>query len=158
MTTLQRDLDDTARRLSVRAPIIATRGMLNITLKLGSRLDYRDDLGMGLHPFGLGHQTSAAQKALKARAEKHQVIADGGSAPSLSDMATLTAPDGVTLPDTLAMTRGSHARLRVIPATLFGTDHPTALAMKEVNSETMERETEIEEYNPRERGLKACLP
>ena len=48
----------------------------------------------------------------------------------------------------LAMTQGSHSRLRVVLVTLFGTDHPTELEMKEVNTEIMKRDTELKEYNP----------
>ena len=73
-------------------------------------------------------------------------------------MATLAAPDGVSLPATMAIAQGSHTRLRVVLDTLFGTNHPTALEMKEVNVEIMERETDTEEYNPRDPGLKARLP
>ena len=68
------------------------------------------------------------------------------------------APDIVSLPDTLAMEQGANTQLGVVLVTLSGPDHPTALPMKEVNSEIMERETDLEEYNPRDQGLKASLP
>ena len=51
----------------------------------------------------------------------------------------------------------SHTQLRVVLVTLFGLDDPTALAMRDANEDIMERDTELEEYNPRERGLKARL-
>ena len=57
----------------------------------------------------------------------------------------MTAPEGVYLPDTLDMARGSHTWLRVVLTTLSGKNHPTTLAMKELNTEIMERETELEE-------------
>ena len=41
----------------------------------------------------------------------------------------------------------------MVLATQFGTYHPTTMAMKEVNMEIVERETDLEEYNPCERGL-----
>ena len=67
----------------------------------------------------------------------------GGATPSLSDADTLTVPDVVFLPATLAMERGYHARLSVFLTTLFGLDHLIALEMKEVNVEIMERDTEL---------------
>ena len=51
--TLQRDLYNITRRLSVQTPIIATPGLLKITLKLGYRLEHCDNLGSGIHKFGL---------------------------------------------------------------------------------------------------------
>ena len=94
---------------------------------------------------------------MKVWSDKHQVIMGGSTSPSLADAATLAAPDGVSLPTTLVMAQGGHTRLSVVLSTLFGTNHPTTLAMTEVNVKIMERETEIEEYNPRDRGLKAYL-
>ena len=82
----------------------------------------------------------------------------GSAAPSLADAVTLAAPDGVSLSTTLVMAQGGHTWLRVVLATLFGTNHLTALAMKEVNAEIMERETEIEEYNPRDPGVESSPP
>ena len=120
LTTLQSSLDDTARRLSIRAPIAAIPGLLNITLALGLCLENHNDLGSGLHQFGTIQHTSAVRKLLKAQADQHQVITGRGTAPSLADAATLTAPDSISLPATLAMARGSHARLRVVLITLFG--------------------------------------
>ena len=94
---------------------------------------------------------------MKSWADQHQVIAGAGATPSLADVATLTAPDGVSLTATLAMTRGAHARLKVVLDTLFGTNHTTVMSMKEVNVDIMERETYLEDYNPRYQGLKYRL-
>ena len=139
LTTHQRALDDTARRLGVWAPIVATPVLPKLTLSLGFRLEHRNDLVTSRHKFGIGQHTSAAQKVLKARSEQHQVIADSCAAPSLADMATLMAPDSVSLSATLSMVCGGHSQLRVVLATLFGPDHPTTMTMKEVKSDIMER-------------------
>ena len=109
MKTFQRYLDETERRLSFRVPIVSTSGLIKPILAVGFRLDDRDDLGTGLHQFGIGQHTTAARKVLKARADQHKVIAGGGYTPSLSDTVTLTAPDDISLPVTLAIVRGSHA-------------------------------------------------
>ena len=82
---------------------------------------------------------------LKARSDQHQVITGGGADPSLANMATLMAPDGVYLPATLAMAQGYHTKLMVVLVTFFGPDHPTVLAIGVVNAEIMDRETELEE-------------
>ena len=112
---------------------------------------------MGFHHFGLGQHTSSARKMLKARADQHQIIAGDGAAPSLADAATLMVLYGVSLLSNLAMTQGSHSRLRVVLVTLFGTDHPTELEMKEVNTEIMERDTELKEYNPMTGGRRRAF-
>ena len=120
LTTLQRVLNNTSRRLSVRVPIVAMTSLLNITLSLGFLLDHRDNLGLGLHQFGLIQHTSAAWKVLKAPADKQRVIVCGGAAPSLEDADTLTAPYGLSLPATLAMAGGASAGLRLVIDTLLG--------------------------------------
>ena len=74
---------------------------------------------------------------MKARSNQNQVIAGSGATPSLFDTATLTAPHGVFLSDTLSMVRGDHTQLRVVLVTLFGPDHPNPLEMKKVNTEIM---------------------
>ena len=131
LMTLQRALDDTTQCLSVQAPTLVTPGLIKITLALGCRLEHHDDLGSGLHKFGLVQHTSASWKVLEVRSEQHQVIMGGSAAPSLSDADTLAAPYGVSLPITLAMARGgAHTQLSVVLATFFGTNHPTALATK----------------------------
>ena len=68
LATLQRALDNTARHISVCAPIIETTGLLKLTLALIFSLDHRDNLGTGLHQFGLVNHTSAARKVLKFHA------------------------------------------------------------------------------------------
>ena len=72
-------------------------------------MDNQGDLGTGLHQFGLGQHSSAAQKVMKARSDQHQVIVGGDAASSLEDAATLMAPYGVSLPSTMAMVQGAHA-------------------------------------------------
>ena len=58
---------------------------------------------------------------------------------------------------TLSMVRKSYTGLRMVLVTLFGPDHHTVLSISYVNTYTMEMDTELGEYNPRERGLKAHL-
>ena len=103
---LQRALDNTAQRLSVHAPIVMTPGLLKPTLTLGFYLYRRDNLGTGLHQFGIGQPSSAYLKVLKAHTNQHQVIAGGGATPSLADAVTLMAPDSVSLTATLARAWG----------------------------------------------------
>ena len=106
LTTLQRTLENTTRRLSILAPIVAMPGLLKPTLTLGFRPEHHHELGTGLHQFGIGQHNSAAWKVLKARTDQHQVIVANGAEPSIDDMAKLTVPDGVFLPDTMTMVRG----------------------------------------------------
>ena len=90
---MQRDLDDTSHRLSVHAPTVATSGLLKLNLSLGFLLDHWDDLGMGVHQFGMGQHTSVTKAVLKACTDQHQVTAGGGAAPSLEEASTMIAPD-----------------------------------------------------------------
>ena len=133
LTTLQRDLGNMAWRLSIQAPIVATPGLLKITLVLSIRLEHQENLGSSLHQFGLIQHTYATRKVLKAWADQHQVITGGGAAPYLADASTLTATDRVSLTATLLMARGGNARMRVVLSTLFGPNHLTAMSTDELN-------------------------
>ena len=134
MTTLQRYFNTTDRRLRIRTPIVATPGLLELGLALGFHLDHRNDLVAGLHQFGLFQHTSDTWKVMKARSDQNQVIAGGVATTFLSNAAATTAPEGISLLSTLVMALGDHTQPRVFLVTLFGTDHPTMLAMKEVNT------------------------
>ena len=143
LTTLDRAQKKTACPLSVRAPIVAKTDIIKLILALGFQLDHRDDLDTSLHHFGLFQHTSATWNVLKSRSYQHHVIADGGTAPSLEDAATLTTPDGVSLPPTMAMSQGIHVRLRVVLVTLLGKDHPNAMVMRDINAKLLERKTDL---------------
>ena len=108
--------------------------MIKLTTTLGFILDHHEDLGVSLHQFGLGQHNTDARKAFKDCSEQHQIIGGSCDTPSLEDAAILKAPDGVSLQTTLAMERGDHTRLRLVLLTLFGPDHLTELAMKEINA------------------------
>ena len=92
-----RALENTARSLSARAPIIATTCMLKLNLNPGFCLDRHGNLGTGIHQFGLGQHTSSTRKVLKDHTDQNQVISGGSTAPFLVDAATLMAPDEVSL-------------------------------------------------------------
>ena len=108
LTTLQRVIKGTTCQLSIRANIVAIPCLLKLTVALGFFLDHSDNLGTGLNQFGLGQHTSSVRKVPKARNNQHQVIVVRGAAPSLADVAMLTASEGVSLPSNLAMAQGDH--------------------------------------------------
>ena len=118
-----------------------------MNLALGFLLDYRYDLETGLRQISLGQHISATRKVLKARVNQHQVILGGGGAPAVTDSAYLTAPYGVSLPETVVMERSAHARLWVVLDTLLGRYHPTAKVMDAVVWDLIEQKTELEEYS-----------
>ena len=74
LTTLHRAIDNTAHHLSVRAHIFATPGLLKLTLVVDFLLYHKDDLGAGLHQFGMCQHTSTAPKVLKVRVNQHHVL------------------------------------------------------------------------------------
>ena len=55
--------------------------------------------------------------------------------------AYLMAPDGVSLPETLAMAQIVHTRLRVVLETLLGMNQPSAYIMDVFYKALMEQET-----------------
>ena len=158
MTTLQSAFDNTARRMSIQAPIVMTPSLLNTTLSIGFHIYHRDNLGKGIHQFYLWHQTSTTRKVLKDRVDQHHVISGGGGAPTLADSAYLTAPDRVSLPEIVVLVQSSQNRLWVLLETLLGRDHPDAQGMDVVVLDLMNRETELWEYSPSDPSLKPNPP
>ena len=78
------------------------------------------------------------------------MVASGAGAPSLADMEILSAPNGVTLPHNFSMARGQWLRTRMIVGTCFGIDHNASEGLREFDEEILARETELEEYIPRD--------
>ena len=113
---LQRAFDRTAEEMGLRAPTIATPSLLKLVLALGFRMESRDDLTIGLHPFVLGQHTATVRKFLRGQADRYAMVASGTGAPSLADVEILSAPDGVTLPRNFSMARGQWLRPRLIVA------------------------------------------
>ena len=98
LLVLQRAFDGTAEEMGLCAPTIATPSFLKLVLALGFRMDSRDDLTMGHHPFVLSQHTPMVRKFLRGQADRYAMVASGTGAPSLADVDILSAPDGVTLP------------------------------------------------------------
>ena len=119
-------------------------GLLKLALALGVCLDRGNNLGMGLHQFGISQHTSASWKVIKASSGQHQVFSGSSAAPSLHDAAMLMEPYGVSLLVILAIAQESHTRLKVVLVALFRQDHPTALTMRYVNTEIVERKIDLE--------------
>ena len=147
-----------AQRLGVCAPIIAAPSLLKMSLTLVFHLNHIDNLGKGLHQFYVGQHTSSTWKVPKACVDQHQVVSGGGSAPMLADAAHLTAPNGVTLPKTVAMVQIAHTRLRVGLDTLLGREHPATQWIEAFFLALIERDIELEEYYPHNPSLKLKLP
>ena len=143
LTTTQREFVDMAQRLGVCAPIIAAPSLLKMSLTLVFHLNHIDNLGKGLHQFYVGQHTSSTWKVPKACVDQHQVVSGGGSAPMLADAAHLTAPNGVTLPETVAMVQIYHTRLQVGLDTLLGREHHATQWMEAVVLVLIDRDTEL---------------
>ena len=86
---LQRALNKAAADLSLRAPTVATPALLKMVLGMDFCLVSKDDIFLGLHAFTLGQHTAARRKLLKTRADRHNLMAGGHSAPSLADAEEL---------------------------------------------------------------------
>ena len=105
LLVLQRALDTATEDMGLRTLTIATPSLLKLVLALGFRMESRDDLTTGLHPFVLGQHTATARKFLSGQAERYAMADSGAGASSLADIEILLAPDGVTLPRNFLMAR-----------------------------------------------------
>ena len=81
LLVLQRAFDGTAEEMGLRAPTIATPSLLKLVLALGFRMESRDDLTTGLHPFVLGQHTATVHKFLCGQADRYAMVASGTGAP-----------------------------------------------------------------------------
>ena len=86
------------------------------------------------------------------------MVVSGASAPSLAEVEILSAPDGVTLPHNFSMAHGKLLRTRLIVGTCFGVDHNASKGLREFGKERSTRETELEEYQPRDAALLPQIP
>ena len=150
---LQRAFDTAAEDMGLRTRTIATPSLLNLLLVLRFRMEIRDDLTTGLHPFVLGQHTATVRKFLRIQADRYAMMASSAGTPFLADVEILSAPDGVTLPRNVLMARGQWLRTWLIVRTCFGVDHNASDGLKEFGEERSARETELEEYIPRETAL-----
>ena len=163
---LQRAFDTAAEDIGMRTPTIATPSLLKLVLELGFRTESRDDLTTGLHPFVLRQHTATVWKFLRGQADRYTMVAScagtpflaGAGAPSLADVEIFSAPDGVTLPQNYSMARGQWIRMRLIVGTCFGVDHNASDVLKEFGEEMLARETELEEYTPRDSAQRPQIP
>ena len=81
------------------------------------------------------------------------MVASGTGAPFLADVEILSAPDGVNLPRNFSMARRKWLRTWLIVRTCFGVDHNASYGLKEFGEEMLARETELEEYIPRDSAI-----
>ena len=126
LLVLQRDFDTAVENMGICAPTIATPSLMKLVLALGFRMEIRDDLNTGIHPFVLGQHTSMVRKFLRGQADRYSMVASGAGAPSLVDGEILSAPNGVTLPRNFSMARSQWLRTRLIVGPCFGVDHNTS--------------------------------
>ena len=130
LLVLQRVLNKAATDLSLRAPTVATPTLLKIVLGMDLCLASKYNLSSGLHAFTLGQQTAARRKLLKTRTDRHNHMAGGHVAPSLTDAEKLVASDGVTIPTSNGQSRGQHNRLRILGHALFRERHTSSKQLK----------------------------
>ena len=155
---LQRAFYGTAEEVGLRAPTIATPSLMKLVLALGFRMESRDDLTTGIHPFVLDQHTATVCKFLRGQADPYAMVASRTGAPSLADVEILSAPDGFTLPRNFSMACGQWLRTRLIVSTCFGVDHNASEGLQKFGEELSAQETELEEYVPRDTTLLTQIP
>ena len=65
LLVLKRAFNTTEEDMGLRAPTISTLSLLNLVLALGFRMESRDNLTTGLHPFVLRQHTTSVRKFLR---------------------------------------------------------------------------------------------
>ena len=80
--------------MGLRTPTIATPSLLKLVLALGFRMESRDNLTTGLHPFVLGQNMATVHKFFRGQADRYAMVASGTGAPLLVDVEILSAPVG----------------------------------------------------------------
>ena len=130
LLVMQRAFNTVAKDMGLLAPTIATPSLLKLVLALGFRMEIRDNLTMGLHPFVLGQNTATVQKFRRGKADRYSMVVSGAGAPSLADVEILSAPNGVALPRNFSMARGQWLRTRLIVGNCFGVDHNTSEGLR----------------------------
>ena len=158
LLVLQRAFNAASEDMGIRASTIATPSLLKLVLALGFRMESRDDLTTGLHQFVLGQHMATVRKFLRGQADRYAMVASSAGAPSLADVEILLAPGGVTLPCNFSMARGQWLRTRFIVGTCFGVEHNALEGLREFGEEMSARETEVEEYLPRDAALLPQIP
>ena len=158
LLVLKRAFDAAAKDMGLRAPTIATPSLLKLVLALGFRMESQYDITTGLHPFVLGQHTATVCKFLCGQADRYAMVASSAGAPSLDNVEILSDPDGVTLPHNFSMARWQWLRTRLIVGTCFGIDHNASECLREFGEEMSARETDLEEYQPRDAALLPQIP
>ena len=67
---LQQAFDAAAEDMGLRAHTIATPSLLKLALAFGFRMEIRDDLTTGLHPFVLGQHMTTVRMFLRKQADR----------------------------------------------------------------------------------------
>ena len=158
LLVLQQALDAAAEDMRIRTPTIETPSLLMLVLALGFWVESWDGLTTGFHPFVLGHHTSTVSKFLRVQVDRYAMVASGTGATSLADVEILLGPDGVTFPRNFSMARRKWLRTRLIFGTCFGIDHKASEGLREFGEDMSARETELEEYVPRDADLLPQIP
>ena len=120
LQVLQQAVGKACDEIKIRAPIIVTPTSLKMTLGIGFCLDSQDDLTSGVLISILGRHTPEERKSLKEAGANYDMVIGGVGAPSMAEADTLTAPNGLTLSNSLSMLQGQNNRLRALAATFSG--------------------------------------
>ena len=123
IVVLQWAFGTAAEDMGLRTPTITTPSLLKLVLALGFRMEIRDDLTTGLHPFVFGHHTATVRKFLRSQADRYAMVASGAGALFMVDVEILSVPGGVTLPRNFSMAHRLWLQTRLIVGTCFGVDH-----------------------------------
>ena len=78
LLVLQRTFHMAAEDMGLRAHTITKPSLLKLVFALGFRMESRDDLTTGIHPFVLDQHTATFRKFLCCQADRYAIVASGG--------------------------------------------------------------------------------
>ena len=92
LLVIHRAFDTATEDMRLRTPTIATPSLLKFVLVLGFRMEIRDNLTTGLHPFVLSQYTATVRKFLRGQANRYAMVASGTGPPSLANVEIISPP------------------------------------------------------------------
>jgi hypothetical protein len=95
---IQAAVDDASAALSVNLTLVVSPNLGKKIATLAWKMYDPNDLSTGIHPFVVGYKTPAERESQLAIIALHQMVMEGGTAPTLQDAQLLISLEHVTLP------------------------------------------------------------
>jgi hypothetical protein len=155
---IQASVDDASAALSVNLSLVVSPSLGKKLATLAWKMSDPNDLSTGIHPFVVGYKTPAERESQLAIIALHQMVMEGGTAPTLQDAQLLISPDHVSLPLTFTAGRYTLMNSLVIQRMGLGANHPLTTELHDFVMAYESHEPMLENYVPPAPTLKAHVP